>query len=487
MDEKNREAKIQGFGKKETPVLEDGKILAVHGPVVDVVFLNEDSLPLIFEILKVTTYEQEEIVLEAIEHKPGNIARCISLTPTYGLARNAVVHRTGQFLSIPEGESILGRVVNVLGEPLDKKGPIVSNSYSVARRTNVQEKISFENNQSDVFEIIETGIKMIDLLFPLVKNSKTGILGGAALGKSLLTLEIIHNIIRKQQWLCVFTGAGERIREGNELYLEFVRSDILSKSILIFGQMDESPGARFEVVSTGIALAESLQEAGNSVLFLMDNVFRFAQAGSELSALLGRIPSETGYQPTLTSEIGEFHERIRSRKNASITAIEAVYVPADDLTDPAVVCIFSHLDSILVLSRTRVQKGLYPAIDPLMSSSAYMSPNIVGKRHFDITQEAIRLFHKYEELQRMVAIIGIEELSKNDRVIFHRARKLDNFLTQPFFTAEVYTNKTGHYVTLEETLSGCERIITGRLDNLPDEDFYMKGALPSTEGETGKK
>jgi F-type H+-transporting ATPase subunit beta len=275
----------------------------------------------------------------------------------------------------------------------------------------------------------------------------------------------------------VFTGAGERIREGNELYFEFVRSDILPKSILIFGQMDESPGARFEVVSTGLALAESLQDDGHSVLFLMDNVFRFAQAGSELSALLGRIPSETGYQPTLTSEIGEFHERIRSRLGASITAIEAVYVPADDLTDPAVVCIFSHLDSILVLSRSRVQKGLYPAIDPLMSSSAYLNPRVVGKRHFDVAQECIKLFHKYEELQRMVAIIGIEELSKNDRIIFHRARKLDNFLTQPFFTAEVYTNRKGQYVSLEDTLAGCERIIAGRMDTVSDEDFYMKGSL----------
>ncbi|HAJ56316.1 MAG TPA: F0F1 ATP synthase subunit beta [Candidatus Omnitrophica bacterium] len=470
---------MKAHAVSEEKVLVPGRVVAVHGPVVDVMFEREDLLPFIYEIIRTSTYTGEEVVLEVVEHKQGNIARTISLTATYGLARNARVERTGKALSIPKGEAVLGRVVNVLGEPIDKKGPIGKGEEYQVKRASEKQKINLGEKDKDGLEIIETGIKMIDLLFPLVKNTKTGILGGAALGKSLLTLEIIHNIIKKQEWLCVFTGAGERIREGNELYFEFVRSEILSKSALIFGQMDESPGARFEVVSSGAALAESLQKEGHSVLFLLDNVFRFAQAGSELSALLGRIPSETGYQPTLTSEIGEFHERIRSREGASITSIEAVYVPADDLTDPAVVCIFSHLDSILVLSRSRVQRGLYPAIDPLMSSSAYLNPRIIGKRHFDIAQDVIKLFHKYEELQRIVAIIGIEELSKNDRTIFHRARKLDNFLTQPFFTAEVYTNRKGQYVPLEETLLGCERIISGRVDNTPDEDFYMKGGLTS--------
>lgn len=467
-------------GLQNKAVLENGRVVAVHGPVVDVAFENEAALPSIYEILNAVTYDAQEVVLEVVEHRQGNIARCIGMTPTYGLARQAAVERTGRSLSIPKGDMVLGRVVNVLGEPIDKKGPIKSEGRFPVRKGGQKEVVPLGARETDGFEIIETGIKMIDLLFPLMKNTKTGILGGAALGKSLLTLEIIHNIIKKQQWLCVFTGAGERIREGNELYFEFVRSEILPRSALIFGQMDESPGARFEVVSAGVALAESLQDEGHSILFLLDNVFRFAQAGSELSALLGRIPSETGYQPTLTSEIGEFHERIRSRGGASITAIEAVYVPADDLTDPAVVCIFSHLDSILVLSRARVQRGLYPAIDPLLSSSAYLNPRVVGKRHFDIAQDVIKLFYKYEELQRIVAIIGIEELSKNDRTIFHRARKLDNFLTQPFFTAEVYTNRKGQYVSLEETLSGCERIISGRVDSSSDEDFYMKGALAPT-------
>ncbi|MGE5279536.1 MAG: F0F1 ATP synthase subunit beta [Deltaproteobacteria bacterium] len=456
-----------------------GRVAAVHGSVVDVVFDDAVTLPVIKEVMRTRTYDGQEVILEAVEYKDERTARCFALTPTFGLSRYAPVERTESSLTIPQGDAVLGRVVNVLGEPIDKKGAIQTKDRFPVWRTGTRDKVAIDDDAKVDTEIIETGIKMIDLLFPLLRNTKTGIIGGAALGKSLLTLEIIHNIIRKQRWLCVFTGAGERIREGNELYFEFRRSDILPQSVLVFGQMDESPGARFEVVSTGIAFAEALQAKGHSILFLMDNVFRFAQAGSELSALLGRIPSETGYQPTLTSEIGEFHERISSREGASITAIEAVYVPADDLTDPAVVCIFAHLDSILVLSRDRVQKGLYPAIDPLMSSSAFLNPTIVGKRHFGVAQEVIRLFHKQEELQRLVAIVGIEELSKSDRVLFHRARKLSNFLTQPFFTAELYTNKPGQYVKLEDTLAGCERIIAGRVDSATDEEFYMKGALPA--------
>ncbi len=463
--------------KTETTGSGCGLVVGVHGPIVDVAFDADVDLPVAQELLEVATYDHQEVVLVVVEYRDQKTVRCVALTQTYGLARHASVRRTHRSLVVPKSENALGRVVNVLGMPLDKMGAIPAKEFYPVRRATPKEKVEIAESSKAGNEVIETGVKMIDLLFPLLKNTKTGILGGAALGKSILTLEIIHNIIKKQKWICVFTGAGERIREGNELYFEFQRSEILKRSVLIFGQMDESPGARFAVVSTGIAFAEALQEQGHSILFLMDNVFRFAQAGSELSALLGRIPSETGYQPTLTSEIGEFHERIASREGAAITAIEAVYVPADDLTDPAVVCIFSHLDSILVLSRQRVQKGMYPAIDPLMSSSASLDPRIVGRRHFEVAQETIRLFHKFEELQRMVAIIGIEELSKSDRVLFHRARKLDNFLTQPFFTAELYSNRAGQYVTLEETLSGCERIISGRLDNVPDEDFYMCGAL----------
>jgi len=290
----------------------------------------------------------------------------------------------------------------------------------------------------------------------------------------------MHNIIKVQGGYCVFTGAGERTREGNELYHELEKQGILNKSVLAFGQMNESPGARFEIVHTGITLAEHFQEEGNDVLLFVDNVFRFAQAGCELSTLLGRIPSETGYQPTLPSEVAEFQERIRSGRQAAITAIEAVYVPSDDLTDPAVVCIFSYLDSILILSRAYVQLGLYPAIDPLLSSCSFLDPMIVGDKHFKIAQDVLKVLNRHDELRRIVAIVGIEELSQEDRITFERARKLQNFLTQPFFTAEVYTGKKGEYVSLEVTLEGCERIVAGDVDKFASENFYMIGALPKS-------
>jgi F-type H+-transporting ATPase subunit beta len=315
----------------------------------------------------------------------------------------------------------------------------------------------------------------------LVKGSKTGVLGGAALGKSILILELIHNIVEEHKGVCVFTGAGERIREGNELYFEFVKQKVIDKIMMAFGQMNEPPGARFEVALTGISLAEYLQDQNKDVLFFIDNVFRFVQAGAEISTLLGRVPSETGYQPTLSSEVSDFEERIRSKEGGSITAIEAVYVPADDLTDPAVVTIFSYLDAIMVLSREKIQLGLYPAVDPLLSSSGNLDVAVVGKEHFDIAQEVLRIFAKYEELRRIVMVIGIEELSRANRTLYERARKLQNFLTQPFFTAEVYTNKKGEYVTIKETLEGCSKIMSGKFDSLPEEKFYMIGKIEQAE------
>jgi F-type H+-transporting ATPase subunit beta len=333
---------------------------------------------------------------------------------------------------------------------------------------------------------METGIKVMDLLSPLIKGSKTGILGGAGLGKTILILEIIHNIITKARGTCVFAGVGERIREGNELYYEFLRTGLIDRSIMVFGQMNESSGARFEAAQTGIAIAESIQDKGTEVLFFIDNVFRFAQAGSELSALLGRIPSETGYQPTLMSEISEFHERIRSHEKAGITAVEAIYVPADDLTDPAVVAIFSHLNSTVVLSRDYVQRGLYPAVDPLPSSSGFIDQAVIGKRHVDVAQEVVKHFQKYQDQQRIVSIIGKEELSKQERIIYERAGKLQNFLTQPFFTGELYTGIKGIYVPLEETLLGCEKIISGRVDAIPPDKFYMIGPISDLEAASKK-
>ena len=456
-----------------------GKVVAIYGSVVDVVFPRE-ILPSIYEIIKTTTFDDKEIVLEVVEHRDPDICRCISLNHTYGLKRNTPCTATGTLLSVPPGEKVCGRVVNVLGQPIDGQGPIVDYQpipiRAPAKAARDRSTVVDESGALK-FEIMETGIKTIDLLAPLVKGSKTGVLGGAGLGKTILILEIIHNVIAKHHGLCVFAGVGERIREGNELYHEFVRTGLLSRSVLVFGQMNESSGARFEAAFTGIALAESIQQKGEDVLFFIDNVFRFAQAGSELSALLGRIPSETGYQPTLMSEISKFHERIVSSKTSSITSVEAVYVPADDLTDPAVVAIFSQLNSVLVLSREQVQRGLYPAVEPLQSSSSFITPSVIGRRHFEVAQEVMRHFQKYQDLQRIVAIIGKEELSKQDRVVYDRAIKLQNFLTQPFFTGELYLGKRGVYVPLEETIAGCEQIISGRVDGIAEEKFYMVGSL----------
>jgi F-type H+-transporting ATPase subunit beta len=461
---------------------EQGKVIGVYGPVVDVQF-GEGSLPPgIHEILLTKNYTREEVVLEVVEHKEGNICRCIALSPTYGLQRNSSVIVKREVLSVPCGDSLYGRVLNVLGKPIDGRGEIEEEELVPIHKPLLDSNIEHRERKELKFEIMETGVKVIDLLFPLIKGSKTGILGGAALGKTILILEIIHNVVQKEKGVCVFGGVGERIREGNELYYEFLRTDLLKRSILLFGQMNESPGARFESAHAAIAIAEFLREKAQDVLFFMDNVFRFAQAGSELSALLGRIPSETGYQPTLTSEIGQLHERVSSRSKGSITSVEAVYVPADDLTDPAVVTIFSHLDSIIVLSRDYVQRGLYPAVNPLDSSSGFLSPDVIGDTHYSVAQEVLKYFQRYEELQRIVSIIGKEELTREERIIFERARKLQNFFTQPFFTVELYTGKKGKYVSLKDTIEGCQKIISGRLDSVGEEKFYMIGSVEQVTG-----
>jgi len=456
-----------------------GFVISVQGPVVDVKFTTVESVPAILENINTQTVDGIRVVLEVAEHLPGNIARCIAINSTFNLQRNSPAHPMGEPIRIPPGDSLYGRIINVWGSPIDQKGEIATNERIPIRRHKQGIRLQTIREKAEKFEILESGIKIIDLLFPLVKGSKTGILGGAALGKSILTLEVIHNIVKKHAGACVFTGAGERIREGNELYYELSRRDILSKTVLVFGQMNEPPGARFEVAMSGVTLAESIQQKNQDVLLFVDNIFRFLQAGAEISSLLGRLPSETGYQPTLISEASEFHERIRSSKETggSITSVEAVYIPADDLTDPAVVAIFTFLDSIMVLSRQRVQLGLYPAIDPLLSSSANLDPDIVGKRHYDVAQEVIHMLQRYEELRRIVMVIGIEELSAGDRTIYERARKLQNFLTQPFFVAEAYTGKQGEYVTIEQTIEGCEKIIAGHLDRKPESELYMVGAI----------
>ncbi len=459
-----------------------GRVVGIQGPIVIVKFDEGSPPPAIYEILETKTYNGQRVVLEVIEYftkratDVGNIVKCIPLTHIFGLQRNAQVLATNSVIKVPVGEEVCSRILNVLGEPIDKKGPIKAKANRPTHKKQ-SAALNIEQARQIRFEVMETGIKALDLLFPLIKGTRTGILGGAALGKSILILELMHNIIKKQKGFCIFTGAGERIREGNELYNELLKQEIIDRSILVFGQMNESPGVRFEVVHTGITLAEYFQEEGEDVLFFIDSVYRFAQAGSELSTLLGKIPSETGYQPTLTSEMSDFQERIRSGSRAAITAIEAVYVPSDDLTDPAVVCIFSYLDSILILSRQHVQLGLYPAIDPLLSSCSYLDPLIVGNRHFKISQEVLRILNKYEQLRRIVSIVGVEELSIKDRILFERAQRLRNFLTQPFFTAELYTGRKGEYVPLEKTLNNCEKIVSGQLDKKPAEELYMIGAI----------
>jgi F-type H+-transporting ATPase subunit beta len=462
--------------------LSKGKIVSVQGPVVDVKFPKAEEVPNIYTVLFASTLDGAQVVLEVAEHIPGNIARCIAINSTINLQRNQEVIIAGDSVKIPIGDGLYGRIINILGQPIDQKGEIVATEKVSIRRPEMGSRVNLskDKNMRRSFEVMETGVKIIDLLSPLVKGSKTGILGGAGLGKSVLTLEIIQHIVKKYQGSCVFVGVGERIREGNELYYELLHHEVLSKTMMVFGQMNEPPGARFEVAMTGITLAESVQRKNQDVLLFVDNIFRFVQAGAEISTLLGRVPSETGYQPTLLSEVSEFHERIRSTKESggSITSIEAVYVPADDLTDPAVVAIFSFLDSVLVLSRERIQLGLYPAIDPLLSSSANLDIDIVGRHHFDIAQEVIRVFQRYEELRRIVLVVGIDELSAADRILYERARKLQNFLTQPFFVGEAYTGKKGAYVTIAETLEGCEKIMAGRVDSKPEDEFYLIGALP---------
>ncbi|MBU4252662.1 MAG: F0F1 ATP synthase subunit beta [Candidatus Omnitrophica bacterium] len=455
-----------------------GKIIAVYGSVVDVQFPDAVELPEIKALLKVLSNLEKEVLLHVVEHRANHVCRCIALGFTYGVGRNMPVKQEKQGLVIPRNTEVLyGRVLNAMMKPMDhKEGFDLTDGIPITSMV-AHSKLEVKPEGESKTEIIQTGIKMIDLLFPLAKGSKSGLLGGAACGKTILILEIIHNIITYQNGTCIFAGVGERIREGNELYYEFERADLLKRSIMIFGQMNESPGMRFQAANSAVALAEYLLEQRKDVLFFMDNVFRFVQAGSELSTLLGRIPSEGGYQSTLTTEISQLHERICSEKGASITAIEAVYVPADDLTDPAVVAIFAHMDNLIVLSRTLVQRGLYPAIDPLLSSANSMSPAIVGRRHFDVAQEVIRHFRRYDELERIVSIIGKEELSLEERIVFDRARKLQNFLSQPFFTAEVYTGKSGLYVQLEDTISGCEKIVQGQADKLDESRLYSIGKL----------
>ncbi|MCQ2811547.1 F0F1 ATP synthase subunit beta [Helicobacter pylori] len=452
----------------------EGKIIQVLGPVVDVEF--ESYLPAIFEALDIN-FEvngvQKSLVLEVAAHLGGNRVRAIAMDMTEGLVRNQVVKARGKMIEVPVGEEVLGRIFNVVGESIDNLEPLKpSLTWPIHRKAP-----SFEQ-QSTKTEMFETGIKVIDLLAPYSKGGKVGLFGGAGVGKTVIIMELIHNVAYKHNGYSVFAGVGERTREGNDLYFEMKEGGVLDKVALCYGQMNEPPGARNRIAFTGLTMAEYFRdEKGLDVLMFIDNIFRYAQSGAEMSALLGRIPSAVGYQPTLAGEMGKLQERIASTKNGSITSVQAVYVPADDLTDPAPASVFAHLDATTVLNRKIAEKGIYPAVDPLDSTSRILSPQMIGEKHYEIATGIQQVLQKYKDLQDIIAILGLDELSEEDKKIVERARKIEKFLSQPFFVAEVFTGSPGKYVTLQETLDGFGGILEGKYDHIPENAFYMVGSI----------
>ncbi len=452
----------------------EGKIIQVLGPVVDVEF--ESYLPAIFEALDINfevNGTQKSLVLEVAAHLGGNRVRAIAMDMTEGLVRNQVVKARGKMIEVPVGEEVLGRIFNVVGESIDNLEPLKpSLTWSIHRKAP-----SFEQ-QSTKTEMFETGIKVIDLLAPYSKGGKVGLFGGAGVGKTVIIMELIHNVAYKHNGYSVFAGVGERTREGNDLYFEMKEGGVLDKVALCYGQMNEPPGARNRIAFTGLTMAEYFRdEKGLDVLMFIDNIFRYAQSGAEMSALLGRIPSAVGYQPTLAGEMGKLQERIASTKNGSITSVQAVYVPADDLTDPAPASVFAHLDATTVLNRKIAEKGIYPAVDPLDSTSRILSPQMIGEKHYEIATGIQQVLQKYKDLQDIIAILGLDELSEEDKKIVERARKIEKFLSQPFFVAEVFTGSPGKYVTLQETLEGFGGILEGKYDHIPENAFYMVGSI----------
>jgi F-type H+-transporting ATPase subunit beta len=454
---------------KPTPAIVTGKVTQVIGPVVDVFF--EADLPRIYEALRIKR-EGHDLVLEVAGHLDHNTVRAIAMDTTDGLVRGTDVQTTGAPISTPVGEPVLGRILNVLGEPIDNAGEVKADVYYPIHR----EAPSFAE-QSTTTEVFETGIKVIDLFCPIPKGGKVGLFGGAGVGKTVLIQELIRNIAAEHSGYSVFAGVGERTREGNDLYHEMKDSGVLDKTALVFGQMNEPPGARARVALTGLAIAEYFRDQGKDLLFFIDNIFRFTQAGSEVSALLGRMPSAVGYQPTLASEMGALQERITSTKTGSITSVQAIYVPADDLTDPAPATTFAHLDSTVSLNRALTEIGIYPAVDPLDSTSTILDPNIVGQEHYDVARSTQKILQRYKDLQDIIAILGMEELSDEDRLTVSRARKIQRFLSQPFFVAEQFTGNKGQYVPLVETVRSFREILDGKHDDKPEGAFYMKGTI----------
>lgn len=443
------------------------------GPVVDVEFKSREELPYIKEALEVDN-GGKRCVMEVAQHVGNNVARCIMLASSDGLHRHMEVTATGAGIKVLVGEQTLGRLFNVLGETIDDGEKINTDQ----KHWEIHRKAPSFEEQSPAVEVLETGIKVIDLLTPYAKGGKIGLFGGAGVGKTVLIQELIHNIATEHGGYSIFTGVGERSREGNDLWTEMKESGVLDKTALVFGQMNEPPGARMRVAETGLTMAEYFRdEEHQNVLLFIDNIFRFVQAGSEVSALLGRMPSAVGYQPTLANEMGALQERIASTKNGSVTSVQAVYVPADDLTDPAPATTFSHLDATTVLSRKIVEQGIYPAVDPLESTSRILEPDVVGEEHYRVARKVQEILQKYKELQDIIAILGMEELSEEDKMIVSRARKIQRFLSQPFSVAETFTGIPGRYVPLAETIRGFQAIIDGEMDSYPEHAFFNVGTI----------
>ncbi len=449
-----------------------GKIVQVIGPVLDVQF-DENSLPEVYDALEIYNENGEKTVAEVQQLLGENTVRSVAMSSTDGLKRGMEVINTSNPIKVPVGKGVLGRILNVLGEPVDNAGEVVAEDYFPIHR----ESPKLTDQNTDI-EILETGIKVIDMLMPYQKGGKIGLFGGAGVGKTVLIQELIHNIAMAHNGVSVFGGVGERTREGNDLYNEFKESGVLDKVALVYGQMNEPPGARMRVGLSTLTCAEYFRDVTHQdVLLFIDNIFRFTQAGSEVSALLGRMPSAVGYQPTLAQEMGELQERITSTKDGSITSVQAIYVPADDLTDPAPATTFTHLDASTVLSRNIASLGIYPAADPLESSSRALDPNVIGVEHYSVAKRVLEILQKYKELQDIIAILGMDELSEEDKLTVQRARKIQRFLSQPFFVAEQFSGVKGKYVKLEDSIKGFKEIIEGKHDDLPEQAFYMVGTI----------
>jgi F-type H+-transporting ATPase subunit beta len=448
-----------------------GHVIQIQGSVVDVEF-PESELPDVFEALEIPRESGGNLVLEVEKHLGGNRVRCVSMDTTDGLQRGLPVKATGAPIMVPVGVATLGRIFNVLGLPVDEKGAVVADQFYPIHRP-----APLFAEQSTRTEIFETGIKVIDLIAPFTKGGKTGIFGGAGVGKTIVIQELIRSVATVHQGNSVFAGVGERSREGTQLYREMLESGVMKDTVMVFGQMNEPPGVRLRVALTALSMAEYFRDQGRDVLLFIDNIFRFTMSGSEVSALLGRMPSAVGYQPTLATEMGELQERITSTRRGSITSMQAVYVPADDYSDPAPVATFTHLDATIALERSIVEKGIYPAVDPLASTSRILDPNIVGVEHYNTARECQRILQRYKDLQDIIAILGIDELSEDDKLVVSRARKIERFFSQPFFVAEVFTGTSGKYVPIKETVRGFREILDGKCDDLPEQAFMMAGTI----------